>query len=228
MTRKCQIFLMMIFCSTGAYSQIILQPNYALKSHETLEIVRIEITPSGTIISCSIENRLEGGQFCADRNIVITTPDLQRIRLVSAYGIPVCPDAYKFKSPGEKLDFTLTFPPLKEGTGWIDLIEDCQDNCFSFYGVTLDNDLNDRINEAVALAENGETGKSIDQYRKILADLEGSNHGMEGAIYVEIIMLLNKTGNKEEARKWFGKLVSSNVMGKERFIGNLKSRGIKF
>ena len=63
-------------------------------------------------------------------------PDGTRSLLVSSNGIPVCPDTYKFKSPGEQLDFVLTFPPLLKGISSVNLIEDCQDNCFSFLGLS--------------------------------------------------------------------------------------------
>ena len=211
-----------------AYSQSFSQPNYALKSHETLEIGKIKITPGESVVYLTIENRIAGGEFCADKNIFIVYPDLTKVRLVSSSGIPACPATFKFKSVGEKIDFTLTFPPLREGTQWIDLIEDCQDNCFSFYGITLDDVINKKVNEAIGLAEEGKSTESIKLYKQLLGELKGMNHGMEGSLYSELIILLNKSGKKEEAKEWFGNLVSSDAPGKEKFIRNLRSRGIKF
>ena len=222
------IIFIMGFSIRMVYSQSFSQPNYALKSHETLEIDRIEITPSGTTISCSIENRIEGGQFCADKNIFIIYPDLTKVKLISSSGIPACPATYKFRAVGEKIDFTLTFPPLREGTQWIDLVEDCQDNCFSFYGITLDDGINKKVNEAISMAEDGKTTESIKLYKQLLGELKGMNHGMEGSLYSELIILLHRSGKNEEAREWFGNLVSSDAPGKEKFIRNLRSRGIKF
>lgn len=228
MNRKYQILLMIIFFSTRAFSQIILQPNFSLKSHETLEIEKIEMTTAGTTVSLSIENRIAGGEFCADKNIVIIYPDKTRIKLVSSSGIPACPDTYKFRAAGEKIDFTLTFPSLREGTKWIDLVEDCQDNCFSFYGIALDLEINNKVNEAIRLAEDGKTTESIKLYKQLLGELKGSNHGLEGMLYSELIILLNRSGKKEEAKEWFGNFVSSDVPGKEKLLRNLRSRGIKF
>ena len=102
------------------FSQTISLPNYSLKSHETLEIKKIEITSEKTIVFLSIENQTTGGYFCADKNIFIIKPDGTRSKLISSSGIPVCPETYKFKAIGEKLNFILTFLPLKTGTGWID------------------------------------------------------------------------------------------------------------
>lgn len=222
------VIFIIIFTAGVAFSQEFLQPNYALKSHETLEIEKIKITPGETVVYLSIENRIAGGEFCADKNIFIIYPDLTKVKLVSSSGIPACPATYKFRTVGEKIDFTLTFPSLKEGTQWIDLIEDCQDNCFSFYGITLDDGINKKVNEAICLAEDGKTTESIKLYKQLIGELKGMNHGMEGSLYSELIILLNKSGKKEEAKEWFGKLVSSDAPGKEKFIRNLRSRGIKF
>ncbi len=126
--------------TTCIYSQTIVKPNYALKSHETLEILKVDAGPTKTVINFSIENRIEKGEFCADKNIFIIYPDGTKLKLTGSTGIPVCPATYKFKYIGEVLGFTLSFPPLKPGTGWIDIVEDCESNCFSFYGVSLNPD----------------------------------------------------------------------------------------
>ncbi|MBA4322161.1 MAG: hypothetical protein C0408_05025, partial [Odoribacter sp.] len=138
-------------CSVNALSQLIDQPNTGLRSHETLELTKIEITPGKTVVYFTIENRIEDGNFCADKNIFIIYPDGRRIKLVNSSGIPECPDSYKFKSIGEKLEFSLTFPPLKPDTQWIDIVEECTSNCFHFYGITLNNDLNKKLDEAFDL-----------------------------------------------------------------------------
>ena len=224
------ILIIFIILSTArvAFSQKFLQPNYALKSHETLVIKSIDVNSGIAVVSMSIENRITGGRFCADRNIFIVYPDGSRIKLKSSNGIPVCPDEYKFKRTGEKLDFTLTFPQLNQGTEWIDIVEECSDNCFLFYGVILDNDLNEKINEVVSLAEKGHTEKSITGYKDIISGLSGKNSGIEGSLYSDLISLLVKSGNTQEARKWYDKMVASKSIRLEQYIKNLNSRGIKF
>ena len=124
----------------------------------------LKLLPASAIVYLSVENRMEGGTFCADKNIYIIYPDGTRSRLTSSKGIPVCPSVHKFKTIGEKLNFELTFPPLKPGTKWIDLIEDCTDNCFSFYGVCLNTGLNVKIDAASVLAENGESSKALAEF----------------------------------------------------------------
>lgn len=220
--------ILLVTTLQSSFSQLIEQLNYALKSHETLEISKVEITPDETVLYLTIENRIEGGNFCADKNIFIIYPDGTRSKLTSSNGIPVCPETYKFKTIGEKLQFTLDFPPLKTGTKWIDIIEDCNDNCFSFYGVTLNTELNGKINEALSMAEKGEIKRAIAFYKDILNSLLAADQGIKGALYTDIITLLLKTGDKVGADEWYEKMVVSKAPRLDLYIKNLNSRGIKY
>jgi hypothetical protein len=219
----------LILLLTGlSQAQTFINPNYSLKSHETLNIVKVEVQPEATIFYMSIENRISNGTFCADRNIYIIYPDGGKSKLGSSSGIPVCPDTYKFTTPGEKLDFVLTFPPIKPGTMWIDLIEDCKDNCFSFYGVTLDNDLNKRIDDAFALDENGEPAKALISFINIADEINKKKLGIEGLIYINIIKLEIETGDKGKAESWYKKFKQSGAPRLSEYIKYLNDQGIKY
>ena len=208
------------------YSQTSLKPNYALKSLETLEISKVVTTAQKTIIFLTVENRITGGYFCADKNIFIIYPDGTRSKLISSKGIPVCPDTYKFKTIGEKLDFELTFSPLKKETQWIDLKEDCTEDCFSFYGVCLNNDLNKKIDDASVLAENKEPAKAVMSFINIAGTIDSKKSGIEGLIYMNIIKLAKETGNIQKAAEWYQKLKSPAIPRSELFIKHLNSQGI--
>ena len=181
-----------------------------------------------TEIFLKVENRITGGNFCADKNIFIIYPDGTRSVLVSTSGIPVCPDTYKFTSIGEKLDFVLTFPPLKKGTEWINLVEDCSENCFSFYGITLDSNLNKKIDDAFALAENEEPAKALVSFMAIAEEMDNKNLGAEGLIYLNIIILAKETGSTAKAAEWYRRLESSGLPETELYIKHLNSQGIKY
>jgi hypothetical protein len=221
-------FILINFIIINGFSQTLIKPNYALKSHETLEISKIEISSQKTVIFLTVENRITGGYFCADKNIFIIYPDGIRSRLISSKGIPVCPATYKFKTIGEKLNFGLTFPPLKQGTQWIDLIEDCSENCFSFYGVCLNSDLNKKIDDASVLAENDEPSKALVSFIKIAGTIDNKNSGIEGLIYINIIKLAKETANIQEASEWYTKLKSSGIPRSELYIKHLNSQGIMY
>jgi hypothetical protein len=209
-------------------SQTFSQPNYGLKSHETLIIRKVELTDQSCKFYLSIENKIPNGYFCADKDIFIIYPDGTRNRLVSSENIPVCPETHKFSAPGEKLDFTLTFPPLKPGTEWIDLIEDCNNNCFSFYGVTLDEDINRKLDEAFTLVDNNEKGKALAKFIELAGDTGKKNPGIEGFIYVNIITLEKAAGNDTMASQWYQKMKTSGAPRLERYIKYLNSLGIVY
>jgi hypothetical protein len=208
------------------FSQTIYNPNLGLKSHETLEISKIDFTTQKTVIYLNIENKITGGYFCADKNIFILYPDGTKSNLLSSKGIPVCPDTYKFKTIGEKLEFELTFSALKKNTGWIDLIEDCNDNCFSFYGICLNNELNKKIEAASHLAETGESAKAVLDFITIAKTIDAGNTGIDGLIYMNIIQLSKETGNITKASEWYAKLKSSDIPRRDLYIKHLNSEGI--
>jgi hypothetical protein len=230
MNNKISVLLIIIYLSafSNLFSQTYSAPNFALKSHETLEILKIEITPVYTILYLSIENRIEGGRFCADKNIYLLDPDGLKYKLNKPTGIPVCPESYKFNNIGEKLSFTLEFPPLKPGTKWIDLIEDCNSNCFSFYGITLDSDLNKKLDEGFSMAEKGENIGAISIFKEILNSSDDNTTGISGALFTEIITMEYRSGNLTSAKEWYKRLLSSKSPRLDLYIKNLNSRGIRF
>jgi hypothetical protein len=217
-----------LLLSDLSFSQTFIQPNFGLKSHETLVINKVELTSTAATFFMSIENRIANGSFCADNNIFIVYPDGTRSKLVSSENIPVCPDTHKFKEPGEKLGFTLTFPPLKPGTEWIDLIEDCSDNCFSFYGVTLDNDLNRKIDDAFSLSANDEPVKAMISFIDITEAVDKKNIGIEGFLYINIIRLEKQNGNEVKAAQWYNRMKSSGAPRLRQYIKYLNDQGIKY
>jgi len=230
MKMKDAVSIVIIICSCHGdlFSQTYNRPNAGLKSPPTLDILKVEATRDKTVISLSVENRVEGGYFCADKNIYINDSEGVRLNLQSSNGIPVCPDTYKFSKIGERLDFTLTFPPLPAGCNWIDLIEECNDNCFSMYGVILDNKLNQIIDEAFSFAENDEPAKSMVSFIKIAEDTDFKNKGASGLLYINIISLAAETRNKAKASEWYNKLKNSSIPGASRYVKFLNDQGISF
>jgi len=219
---------LILIVSGSLNSQTIISPNYSLKSHETLNIIKVETRSEATIFYMSIENKREKGTFCADKNIFIIYPDGKRSKLISSSGIPVCPDTYQFNAPGEKLEFVLTFPPLRRGIEWVDLVEECNDNCFSFYGVSLNNDLNKRIDVAFTLAENDEPVKALGSFISIAEDVDKSNSGIEGLLYINIIRLAIETGDRKKAGDWYNKFKLSEAPRLSEYLKYLNDQGIKF
>jgi hypothetical protein len=229
MKRTLLVFLFFVISVINLFSQIYNQPNAALKSHETLVISKVEIQPGATIVYLSVENkRIEGGNFCADKNIYIIYPDGSRLKLTKAKNIPVCPDAYNFKSVGEKLQFTLEFPSLKPGIKWFDLIEDCSSNCFWFYGITLDNELNKNLDEAFSLASKGQPADNINLFKNILDTIDSLDLGIEGLLYINLINSSVENADKVGAEVWYKRLVASHAPRLNEYLKYLNDRGIKY
>jgi hypothetical protein len=210
------------------WSQTITLPNSALKSHETLEIRKVVLSENSTEVYLKIENRISNGTFCADRNIYIVYPDGTRIRMISSNGIPVCPDSYSFKRVGEQLDFILKFPPLRKGIASVNLIEDCQDNCFSFYDVILDNDLNMKINDAFAYAEKDEPLRAAMELSRIVTESNGTAGPADGLLFLSLVKLYTSAGNKVKAAEWYRKIESSGLPETSLYLKHLNSIGIKY
>jgi hypothetical protein len=210
-----------------AHSQSVISPNYGLKSHETLEISKIEISAEKTLIYLTVENRIENGSFCADRNIYLIDPAGTRIKLQKAAGIPVCPESYMFNSVGEKLSFTLAFPPLKGEPVYVNLIEECSDNCFSFYSVVLDEYVNSRLDEAFSMAERGESLKAMNRFIS-MAEANDKTKSIRALIYFNIVKLATETGNTVKAGEWYKKLNPSAVASGRIYIEQLNAQGIRY
>ena len=217
-----------VYCFSGTLAQPPIQPNYGLKSHETLEIIKVETTAEETSIYMSIENRIPKGSFCADRNIFIINPDGTGSKLISSAGIPVCPVKYNFKTIGEKLDFTLTFPPLKPDVKWIDLIEECSENCFWFYGVTLDSVLNKKLNDVFTMASVKKPSDNIYLFNSILDSIDSQNLGIEGLLYINIINTAVEEADKVNAIIWYKRLASSGAPRLNQYFKYLNDKGIKY
>lgn len=226
-----RVFLIVIYLTIVAgcgYSQTIENPNSALKSHETLFITKVELSQEKTVVHFSIENRIENGNFCADRNISIIDPAGHKLQVIKTSGIPVCPESYKFKSIGEVVKFTLEFPPLESGTKWIDIIESCSDNCFWFYGVTLDNELNKRIDEAFYKASAVNPAENMFFFKGILDDIDSQNLGIEGLLYLNIINAARENADNVNAMVWYKRLAASKAPRVGEYLKYLNDRGIRY
>jgi hypothetical protein len=228
MNKSLFFFPILLAGSAICLGQEIARPNFAMKSHETLELLKVDIQPEKTILFFSIENKIPGGNFCADKNISIIYPTGEKLKITEASGIPVCPKTYNFKTIGEKLFFALVFPPLKSGTEWVDVIEECSSNCFWFYGITLDAVLNSKIENAFITAAAGKPEDNILIFRKLLDEIGEKNLGIEGLVYINIINAAIEAGDKVEASVWYKRLQTSGAPRLSYYLKFLNDKGIKF
>ena len=228
MKRNIILAILLLTFTECILAQVFNNPQAGMKSHPTLNIIQVEAEQESTVIYFTIENRIAGGTFCIDNNTWIVYPDGSRIKVSRFSGIPVCPDTYKFSMIGEKISFTLTFPALKPGTEWIDIVEECDQNCVWFYGITLNNDLNDRLNQIFIAAGNNTPEENIRSFSDLLESVDKENQGIEGLLYINIINAAMEAGDKDEAAAWYKRLASSLVPHLQHYIRYLNETGIKF
>lgn len=220
------IFFLVMETHLGA--QVFDNPAIGLKSHQTMEISRVERQQDKTLVYVSVENKINGGTFCADKNIFIIQPDGSRLKLEKASGIPTCPSSHKFKRVGELLEFTLIFPALQRGTGWFNMVEECTNNCFSVYGILLNNQFTARIDNASSYIDRGQIDTAISLYQSMINEAGESEAGIKGSLYNDLITLLSSRGYSENAAEWYRKLAESDLPQKDLYLNNLNFRGIKY
>jgi hypothetical protein len=220
--------ILIILAGKCANSQTIVKPNFGMKSHETLEIDSIETDGKTSRISMVIENKTKDGFFCADSNIYVVLPQNKKLKLIATKGIPICPESYHFKTFGEKLKFSLVFPPFPPNIKWIDLIENCDDRCFSFNTIILDNLLNGRIDVAYNLMNGGKNSEAITSFEKIMEEIKTDKMPLEGNMLMNLIFLNLRIGNREKAKVYYENLKNLKTTDSARYLEILKTSGIVF
>ena len=224
-----KFFLIIIVCFfffQESFAQLYTNPIASKKSHPELEITQIEITDSYTIISLIVTNRrTEGGWFCADNNIYIKNSNGTEVyELIKSENIPTCPDQFKFAYSGQTLEFKLYFPPISNKIKFIDLIENCSNACFSFYGIILDNVHNEKIRsfeKGFELYRNGQIKEAIPYFEKVITgDISIESH-IYGLSYYYLISVYHDLQNTDKVNYWLQQLLESNIEEKETFIKEL-------
>jgi hypothetical protein len=222
------VFFALIFLTAAIQAQVLDHPNCGMKSPNTLVIEKIETANGLSTFYCIVENQNKEGYFCADKNIFIIYPDGTRSKLKKAEGIPVCPDVYKFKAIGERLEFRLVFPALRKNEQWIDLVEECSSNCIYFYGLTLDKGLNKQLDELFLKAETATPEEYIGLFKAMIDQIDSKNLGIEGSLYINIIRASFEAGDKVGASVWYTRLISSGAPRLSYYLKYLNDKGVKF
>lgn len=219
--------LILTVISYMAASQTVGNPNYGLKSPLTAEIVRIDFNDNATVVWLTIMSDINNAWFCIDRNTYLVRPDGMRLKLTGLKGLPYCPATYKFKRPGDKASFSMTFPATGK-LEWFSIVEECSGGCLSFRGIVTDEDLNNRINEAFALSGRGESMAAYRIYEDIISQIDSLNLGIEGAVYSSLIILDKSMGRPETARSWYDRMMTSDTPDLGLYLENLRRQGVDY
>lgn len=204
----------------GVFGQAIFEPHYSLKTPSTINLISLEMGGDRTILNLSLENQVLGGYFCADNNTYIITDNGERLKLLKAIGIPLCPGVHRFKEIGEILYFTLEFPATDPLPEWFDLEEDCGDLCFSILGIATDQGLNRKMDDCFQELDMGEAEKAASMFEQLLPQLEKSNHGLTGSVYVNLITIYDSL-NSPKAEYFRKRLNESSVPHRDKFLNGI-------
>jgi len=203
------------------FSQQLINPNFALASHP-MKVTKISHTANETIIELSIENQSETGTFCADKNIFVQDMRSQKkYKLNSSQGIPVCPSSYKFKYVGEVLTFQLHFPKLNAKTKYLNLIEDCNQYCFSIKGIILDTEMNKSINLGYNYYEQGKLDFALEAFKIVVNQNPDYPFGL---FHLNIILIYAEKYDYASAKIWYQKIITSKFKDKSELISRLKKQ----
>jgi len=221
------MLLLLLLLPKYSISQVYNRPNFAFSSHETLELESIEVDDNQTRIFLSILNRRLSGTFCVDTNTYIRNSlGTEEYKLIQSTGIPDCPNVYKFTAIGEKLNFILVFPPLGDDLKYIDIIEDCEEACFSIKYVLLDQELNGIINQGFHLYEAGNLAESLRVFQDLMAVRNDNLSPVFGTIYLYLMTINYELGQSKEVRILFNELQQSAIINKEEIIEVARFEGL--
>ena len=219
-TVRILIVTFLILCFTNANAQEINNPNFGIKSHPTLEILKIEQVELYTKVSLQVKNEIANGWFCADKKIYIkNTNGTDIYYLHKSENIPVCPDIHQFTMVGEILEFHLYFYRIAPNLKFVDLVEDCRDACFYFKGVVIDQKINNEINIAFDLYATGKTELAIIGFQKLITDNPTYKYGNW---YYYIVKFCSETGRISDARNWYNKLLQSGAIDKNDIANKIR------
>jgi hypothetical protein len=216
--KKSTLLLLFLFSAFFGFSQAIKMPNFAVASHPMI-VERVQTTSTHIIFELSVENKSAIGNFCADKNIFIRDlSENKKIKLSFSEGIPICPEVYNFKSIGEKLKFQLYFPKPDHDLKYLDLIEDCNEACFSIHGIILDIKMNQMIEDAFSQFEKSDYEASENTLKKIISEYSDYPYGF---LHLNLIQVLIVQGEDQEAKKYYQSIQQSKFSDKNFILDQL-------
>ncbi len=217
------IFLLFVsvIISANLYSQIISKPNFALATHPIV-VDNIHFTDSLIRVTLTVQNQIEGGEFCANEIIyLLEYKNQSKAYLIEASGIPTCPSVHKFETAGEKLTFILDFTGYDEMPDYINIVEDCDENCFSIYGLILNQKMNEDIDQAYGFFKSDNLDFALASFRTAARENPGYPFAF---LYGNIIEIYAMQENFEKARQWYQFLETSNYVDKDQIIEQISQK----
>ncbi len=217
--------LILLLTHSLLMGQVQEKPNFALATHPMM-VMEYSDNSIEVHIRISVENQLSTGSFCADKHIYIEDISSRKTKmLVKADGIPYCPDQYVFKEVGERLEFQLYFPPFAEKVRYINLVEDCQDYCFTIYGLIVDPSLNQTINDGYNAFNAGDYVTALEFFSR---SVNSSKDYPYGHLIFNLLQVHAKLNHMDQARELYQKIKTSDFTDRDFILDKLKKEPYYF
>lgn len=185
-------------CSQKPHRGTIEAPLYEVRNTKTIEISRIDLTDSATVLHVEARFtphwwiRIVSSTFLADEKG-------NQYPIVSAEGIEL--DKEFWMPDSGEAQFTLTFPPMPAGVNSIDFIEGYEQGAFRIWGIRLDGKLPkiqmpkpEKLSADATLPDiNPEYGKATFKVKV----LGYRPDGQMNTVYLETCNLFSESGFKE-------------------------------
>ena len=208
-------------------AQIYERPIFSLTSHPTLDVSSVERWEDQMVVNLRLKNERYSGAFCIDSNtVLVNSLGKEEYKLRSMEGIPACPELYRFKSVGERISMSLVFQAVPDEVRYIDLVENCDENCVDIRYILLDEELNARLNEGFRLYELGKPEAALRVFRDIMDTEFDGISPVFGTVYLYLISIHYELGSSKDARSAFRELQESSIIGRDEFIETARETGI--
>ncbi len=217
MRKKVQSFLVFVLIVSviPLFGQTIKMPNFAVATHPFL-VNEVTYQKDGFMIELTIENQSPSGYFCASKHIYLqNNRSKKKIFMTRSENIPVCPSVYRFKWQGEKLTFKLFFPKLDTTIRYVDVIESCNNHCFSIFGLILDPEMNTAINQGYNAFDNGDFQNAYEYFKKAIDKNPAYPYGF---LYANIIKVLAAQKKFAVAKSWYKKLQQKDFLDENAIL----------
>ncbi len=217
MKKKMQSFLIFVLMVSAVplFGQTIKVPNFAVATHPFL-VNQVAWQKDGFMIELTIENQSPSGYFCASKHIYLQNlRNKKKLFMTRSENIPVCPNVYRFKWQGEKLTFKLFFPRPDTSIRYVDVIEKCKSHCFSIFGLILDPEMNEAINQGYKAFDNGDFQNAYEDFKKAI---EKDTTYPYGFLYANIIKVLAEQKDYTAAKSWYKKLQQKDFLDENAIL----------
>lgn len=222
-----KVWLVIFLLGTGllGYSQVVYNPNVAIKPIPTLSVTSVVLTDSTTTVNIRIVNPRQLPPFTLrTRELYIrqvSDPNTQKfLRSVKA---PFSPEKHVFSTQNEAFEFTLVFEALPKGTKYFDLMENMPQREFYIQGIILDPKLNEIVTRGFNSFSRADGNGAL---RAFIEFAEADLYFEYGMAYFNIIYLLASSNRIPEAKEWYGKFQERFFYDKKLLENELGRLGI--